>query len=142
LLVTLAAAVLVLFGGGTALAVGLTRTSKPAAAASPSPSWSPIDWGKKTPAIVQIPTYLQQACDLTKHMRDSSGGDLRDQGATINKIKDLAGTSDIFDVRFAANMLKDRYDLAVASGGTADVINLLTASIRMETACIQSGWRP
>jgi hypothetical protein len=89
---------------------------------------------------------MKEACDLNDHMRAAhSDGDLTGEGAAVGRIKLLLGTSDDFDLRFAANMLKDWYDLAVAARGTGEQFStsaqLLGASIKLSTACIKAGWK-
>lgn len=87
---------------------------------------------------------VQKACTLNAQMR-SGQADLTGQGATIAQIQTLAGQSSNFDIRFDANMLKDRYDLAAAAqrtGGNtvATTLELTTASLRLSTDCIKAGY--
>lgn len=63
-LIVAGVAVLVLLAGGSVLAVGLTHRGAPGAGHSPAPSWSPIDWGKQTPAA-PAPVVLPKATDFT-----------------------------------------------------------------------------
>ena len=64
LIVAGALAVLVLLAGGAVLAAGLVRHGSPLAGSHPSPAWSPIDWGKQTPAA-PAPVALPKTTDFT-----------------------------------------------------------------------------
>jgi hypothetical protein len=95
------------------------------------------------PAGTAVDPNTATACDLNEKMRNSTN-DLVTQGDTITRIQQLTADTNS-DVRFAGNMLKDRYDLAAAArqnhlDETADDLNLLTASINLSTACINAGW--
>jgi len=148
----LVGAALLLVGAGVVVGVLLAGGHKatPAAASStvtvattapvvPSPATSTTSAGST------VDPDTAQACDLNEKMRNS-GADLVTQGDTIGRIQQLTANS-TFDVRFAGNMLKDRYDLAAAArrtGGDDQLstsLNLTTASINLSTACLKAGWR-
>jgi hypothetical protein len=160
LIAAIAAGALVLLAGGAAIAFGVTRHTKPPAAAQATPTCAvigingcePTETGGSGQAqhsadpAQALPASIRQACDLNEQMRKAAANaDLRDQGATITKVQTLAGNSTIFDIKFQANMLKDRYDLAVAAtddpASFAATINLFTASTELSTACLNAGWR-
>jgi hypothetical protein len=141
-----AGALVVLVGGGTALA--LTGGHHPATTAAASPSLSPtgpaIFPTTAAPATTSgVAPEIQQACDLNDKLDPSA--DLASLKATVYKIDQLVTDVDNFDVRFAGHMLKDRYDLALAGKGSDAgpryAIEFLTAHIKLSTACIQAGWR-
>lgn len=83
----------------------------------------------------------KQICDLNNKIVD-----VMQQGDLIRQIAAIAATSTDFDVRFNANMLGDRYDLAThAKGGPNEftsTMGLMTAHINLGTACIKAGWKP
>lgn len=153
------AGALVLLAGGAAIAVGVTGHHEPTAAVRATPTCTAIgvngcghtatnDGGQEQrtadPGQV-LPASIKQACDLNGQMRKAAANaDLRDQGATISQIQALAGNATIIDIKVQANLLKDRYDLAVSAtddpASYAATVNLYTASTQLLTACLKAGW--
>jgi hypothetical protein len=114
------------------VAATTSASPTPSATSSPSPSRTPSP-------TVAVPSTDKQACDLNHAMQQRHNDlDYTGEGKTIAQIQKLAGNSANLDIKAAANMLKDRYNLAKASHAFADVVNLGTASIKLETACIQA----
>jgi hypothetical protein len=155
----------VILGAAAGGAILLTANSHPTATPTAAPtsagcqtfgltgcedgkSYSPAPASTSPPPPIDSPVSgnTGQACALNEKMRAGSD-DLVSQGDTIARIKTLAADSQFFDIRFAANMLKDRYDVAAAARRThgddelSTALDLTTASIKLSTACVKAGWR-
>ena len=154
LVVPVAAVTLVLLAGGIAVAVGIAGHRKPTTVVQATPTCdvkgceptAANGGGQRTADPGQVlPAGIRQACDLNGQMRKATAsGDLRDQGATISQIQALAGNTTISDIKVQANLLKDRYDLAVSAtddpSSYAATVNLFAASTQLLSACSKAGW--
>jgi hypothetical protein len=110
--------------------VAVTTSASPTPSATPSPTPSPS---------VAVAAGDKQACDLNLAMQQRHDDlDYTDEGKTIAQIQRLAGNSSNLDIKVGANMLKEAYDVAKASGKLADLLRLGTASINLRTACIKA----
>jgi hypothetical protein len=157
--VAVAAGMLALLAGGTAVAVGITDHRKPTTVVQAAPRCDVIgvtgcestaanaggrELHTADPGQV-LPASIKRACDLNGQMRKATANaDLRDQGATISQIQALAGNTTVSDIKVQANILKDRYDLAVSAtddpASYAATVNLFAASTQLLAACLKAGW--
>ena len=134
----------------TALAViALTCTTacgdpKPAAAPAPvTTSAAPAITATSEPAVSSDDYQSELACRL---LRQATQGELSEpiDEDTVTAIADAASASSNAGIKFAGQMVADRHAVAVAAAGNEDEastsIALQTATIKLETACIQAGF--
>lgn len=114
---------------------------KPAPVAAPTPASLP-----PTTSAAPSPTAdfaSETACKFVgEATRDRSPDPLLEPGR-VDGITAAAAESKIADIKEAGAILAEKYQLAIAKSGTdgeqAANVNLLTAAVRLDTACIYAG---
>jgi hypothetical protein len=109
-------------------AASAPASTPPATSATPSPT---ADFASET------------ACKfIGEATKDKSPDPLLEPGR-VDGITAAAAQSKIPDIKQAAEILDEKYKLAIAQSGTDDElsanVNLLTAAIRLDTVCISAG---
>lgn len=105
-----------------------------------TPAAAPVTPNVTSSALATADTQGELACDLVSKAVDGTDNTLMIAG-TVEDIAAAAHGSADTAIRFAGQMLTDRYDLAFGSVGTDDEFssqtNLLTAAIQLKTRCIE-----
>jgi hypothetical protein len=85
-------------------------------------------------APVQVDPHGAAACKAVAGQVD----EIMTEGVVAN-IAYEANQSTTFDVRISGLLLSDRYDLAVAAGDAASELDVTTAAVKLQTACVKAG---
>lgn len=118
--------------GAVGIGALIAHDQKPEPVAFSSPTASPLS------AAAKADPHGAKACELNN---EAYFAERLADDAVVLRISHEADQSSNPGIRVAASALVDQ-EVVAKSGKTADILDLMTASIKMQVACISGGFLP